>query len=174
MWQLEQREPAAPLFVVHRLDMLTSGVLVFARTAAANQKLAALFKCHDLIRRYDAFVCGRWTETTTIATPVSGKPAITHVRPISVHGRVTRLECQLETGRTHQIRKHLTSRGHPVAGDPAYGGFGAAPRLALHARQLSFHHPLTNRPLNFEAELPNDLRAWLGKLSSVEEPSPAA
>jgi 23S rRNA pseudouridine1911/1915/1917 synthase len=174
LWQLERREPAGPLFVVHRLDMLTSGVLVFARTATANQKLAALFKRHHLLRRYDAFVCGRWTETTTIRNPVGGKPAVTHVRPVSVHGTVTRLECQLETGRTHQIRKHLTSRGHPIAGDPEYGRSATAPRLALHARQLSFRHPLTQRHLNFEAELPDDLESWLRSLSSGEEPSPVS
>lgn len=120
-----------PIFVVHRLDLGTSGVLVLARTDLANRALAERFRVHDVDRRYLAVVLGDLSsETCTVDRPIEGRPARTHfaVRE-RLGGRATLVECRLETGRTHQIRIHAAHLGHPVLGDRRHG----IPRPGRHA-----------------------------------------
>jgi len=188
---LEQRSRKGPLRrlrVVHRLDKETSGLLVFARTVAAEQGLGRQFRAHTVIRRYLAIVPGA-VPAQRIATflvrdradgrrgstavPGLGKEAITHVEVEEKLAGYTLLACRLETGRTHQIRIHLAELGHPICGEKVYnrkpGGAlradaSAAPRLALHAAELGFDHPVTGAPMHWTMPLPADLQAFLERL----------
>lgn len=175
LYLLEQRSvPPHRHFVVHRLDLHTSGVLVFAKTKAANAALSELFKRHELTRQYDVFAHGQLAEARRVDEPVEGKHAVTHLRPLELFEHFSWLEATLETGRTHQIRKHLLGIGHPVLRDPKYGRRARAqswlpPRLALHARRLSFVHPFTGQPLDIEASLPPDLGDWLAQFRGGHE-----
>jgi 23S rRNA pseudouridine1911/1915/1917 synthase len=160
--------PPERLFVVHRLDLHTSGVLVVARTEAANQRLSEVFRVHDLTRAYETWVDGHVGESAfTVATPVGGKPATTHFRVLARLEReghsLTHLEAILETGRTHQIRIHASSIGHAVLADLKYGVRETwhPARLALHAKRLSLAHPITGQPLELTAPTPEDLTTWL-------------
>jgi 23S rRNA pseudouridine1911/1915/1917 synthase len=173
---------------VHRLDRETSGLMVFARTAQAEKHLGHQFRLHTIRRRYLAIVHGA-VEAQTINSrlvrdrgdgrrgstnlPNVGKPAVTHVRPIERIGGYTLIECKLETGRTHQIRIHLSEAGHPVCGDKTYfqpmfkpkrPDKSGAPRLALAAVELGFTHPITGQPMHFETPLPPDLKQFLDRL----------
>lgn len=169
---------------VHRLDRETSGLVVFARSVAAEQALVAQFAAHSVDRVYQAVVWGQ-VDTQTVTTQFvrdrgdglrgstayasEGKLAVTHLRPLEVFGEYSLIECRLETGRTHQIRIHLSELGSPVCGDTAYRSRlgesaiidrSGAPRLALHAHRLAFDHPETGERLSFEAPLPRDLTEW--------------
>ncbi len=180
--------------LVHRLDRGTSGLLVVARTQQAYTSLVEQLQTHAVERVYTALVRGHPEHPHgVIDAPIGrsrrdplrmtvaedGRPARTHFRvdrlveqvvdPIGVAhpARLAVLTCELETGRTHQIRVHLTSVGHPVVGDPLYGGPDRAPRLPrpfLHARRLEFRHPRTGSTVAFEAPLPEDLTAVLTTL----------
>jgi 23S rRNA pseudouridine1911/1915/1917 synthase len=177
-----------PVRAVHRLDRDTSGLMVFARTAAAELALAQQFRKHTTHRRYLAIVQGS-VEAHTISSrlvrdrgdgrrgsttlPNLGKTAVTHVRPLEDLGGYTLVECRLETGRTHQIRIHLSEEGHPVCGEKVYrqGKFArpsadtsGAPRLALHAVELGFVHPTSGEELRWEMPLPPDLDEFLTRL----------
>jgi 23S rRNA pseudouridine1911/1915/1917 synthase len=162
---LERRDgQRTSVFVVHRLDLQTSGVLVYAKTKAMNHALGELFRSHDLIRRYDVFAAGQaCDEAFSVRHSLSGKPAVTHFRRIAQHATFCRLEATLETGRTHQIRRHLLQCGLPVLADVEYSRREPwhPPRLALHAKHLSFSHPIRGAPLVLDAPLPDDLDAWL-------------
>ena len=176
--------------IVHRLDALTSGVMVIARTAAAREGLMRLFATHDLERAYLAIATGvpkqlRVTYDTLHGRhPVHrkrfsskvdrGKRAVTHVERIErLHGAAL-MRCTLETGRTHQIRVHLADAGFAVLGDPVYGGVRKDPRLraaaealgrqALHAAILGFVHPITGVAMRFEREPPAEYQAALAAL----------
>jgi 23S rRNA pseudouridine1911/1915/1917 synthase len=178
------------LRIVHRLDKETSGLLVFARSALAERELGMQFRKHTVIRRYLAVVPGYLSPQTIRSNlvedrgdgrrgstnlPDVGKEAITHV---SVEERLpgyTLLSCRLETGRTHQIRIHLSESGHPVCGDKVYvkrpdGTFfedrSAAPRLALHATELGFTHPASGAELHWSMPLPPDLQKFVERLRS--------
>lgn len=182
------------LRAVHRLDRDTSGVMVFARTDSAERRLIRQFKTHSIERVYRAIVRGR-PPAQTIDTrlvrdrgdglrgslPPDAPPdrvadaerAVTHIRPLENLGDYSLIECRLETGRTHQIRIHLSELGCPVCGDPLYhrgpGGTpladdSGAPRLALHAARLAFTHPRLGERLEFETELPADLQRFLRRL----------
>ena len=177
--------------VVHRLDKDTSGVMVFAKTDAAYRELVKTFSSHNLTRKYDAFVWGvpNW-EGATITGNIArssrnrqkmtmvksgGKPATTEVNVIDVWTRagVSHFKCNLLTGRTHQIRVHLSAHGFPVLCDPTYGhgtsryGSVKNPELLeflkthngqmLHASYLSFAHPVTGKIVTFKAPLPDDM-----------------
>jgi 23S rRNA pseudouridine1911/1915/1917 synthase len=161
--------PEPSVFVVHRIDLETSGLVVFAKTAHANRALSEKFRTHDIERAYLAVVTGTFPEDVSrIARPVGGRPAVTHVAIRERLGTLaTLLECRLETGRTHQIRLHATGLGHPVVGDAKYGlPFRAAPapRMALHATTLGFAHPRSGAPLSFASPLPADLVEWLDRV----------
>ena len=120
------------IFVVHRLDTPTSGVILFARNRETAARLSALFANGEIRKTYIAVVEGTIDCERTVETPIDGKPALTIVRP---RGGGSTVEVDIRSGRTHQIRIHLASIGHPVAGDRRYGG-PAAPRLMLHAWKL--------------------------------------
>lgn len=165
--------------IVHRLDADTSGLLVVARSAEAYPVLVEAMSAHLVERVYAALVDGivsddRGTvdapigraakQRTKMAVSNDGRWARTHydVEERNRRNSVTWLRCQLETGRTHQIRVHLAAIGHPVIGDTVYGprtGSTYIDRVALHAHQLGLHHPVTGEPLQFEAPLPDDMVA---------------
>jgi 23S rRNA pseudouridine1911/1915/1917 synthase len=183
-----RKGPLPRLRVAHRLDKETSGLVVFARTVAAERGLGKQFHAHTVTRRYLAVVSG-FVAPQRIATrlvrdrgdgrrgstrnPDEGKEAITHVDVVERLQGYTVLGCRLETGRTHQIRIHLAELGHPVCGDKVYhlkpDGTGrpdrsGAPRLALHAAELGFRHPVTREERYWSMPLPADLEAFLSRL----------
>ncbi|MDH5670713.1 MAG: RluA family pseudouridine synthase [Myxococcales bacterium] len=181
--------------IVHRLDAGTSGVMVVARSERAHAGLSELFARHDIERCYQAIALGHPEPSFTIRSlhgrhPVDrkrfsgrvqrGKPAVTHVQlQERLHG-ASLLQCRLETGRTHQIRVHLSEHGHALIGDPVYGHKSRDPRLrqaaevlgrqALHAGLLGFAHPVTAEPLRFEVEPPEDFRRALQLLRGDDRP----
>jgi 23S rRNA pseudouridine1911/1915/1917 synthase len=186
-----RKGPLPRLRIVHRLDKETSGLVVFARTVAAERGLGQQFHAHTVIRRYLAVVPG-FVPPQRIATrfvrdrgdgrrgstdqPGAGKEAITHIDVMERLPGYTLLACRLETGRTHQIRIHLAELGHPVCGDKVYhhlpgGGElpdrSGAPRLALHAVELGFMHPATHEEMHWEMPLPPDLETFLARLRAV-------
>jgi 23S rRNA pseudouridine1911/1915/1917 synthase len=161
------RDPrlGGPIHVVHRLDLMTSGLLVLARTPLANRVLSERFRVHDVDREYLAAVGGRPAGLPrTLASPIAGRRAVTHVavEDAAPGDRASLLRARLGTGRTHQIRIHLAGIGHPVLGDRDYGIPTAVdpPRLALHAAVLGFAHPATGVVLRFERPWPDDLARW--------------
>lgn len=176
--------------LVHRLDKDTSGCLVVAKTEPALRALQAAFKEHQVEKIYLALVHGSPGAQGTIRTlfgrhPVhrkrftgkvrEGKPAVTHYRVLEKFEGAALVEITLETGRTHQIRVHLSEAGHPLLGDKLYGGHRKAPpnvasaakalgRQALHAARLAFPHPRTGQRVTFEAPLPEDFLSALRTL----------
>jgi len=166
--------------IVHRLDKETSGLLVVAKTEAAQAALVRQLQARTVKRTYLALARGRVERDGTVEAPIgrhpvqrtkmavvaSGKPAVTHYRVRERFAAHTLLECDLETGRTHQIRVHLASIGHPLEGDPVYAGRGpkAFERQALHAWKLAFVHPSTGAPMAFESPLPPDMARLLEAL----------
>ncbi len=182
-----------PLYAVHRLDRDTSGLIVFARTHEAETALIRIFRKHTIDRAYVAVVHGL-PKAQTIAShlvrdrgdgirgsttirplPADAQHAVTHIKPLKRIGDLSLIECRLETGRTHQIRIHLSELGHMLCGEgtythelgkPARRDPSGAPRQALHAAELGFVHPITGEEMHFRAPLPEDLRRWL--LTKVE------
>jgi 23S rRNA pseudouridine1911/1915/1917 synthase len=169
------------VYLVHRLDLPTSGLLVFARTREANKRLGDAFVRHDVDREYRAVAVGEVTPET-VDRPIHGKRAVTHVGVVEPLAGATLVSARLETGRSHQIRIHLAGLGHPVAGDHQHGGELArtfvprAPRLALHAAVLGFTHPASGERVRFERALPADLASWIARLRkpSVASSDPGA
>jgi 23S rRNA pseudouridine1911/1915/1917 synthase len=168
---LSRRRGVSRIFLVHRIDMPTSGLLVFAKSVLANKELGKRFAVHDIEREYRAVVSGlpaleRWT----IEVPIRGKRAVTHVAVVERFAEAALVSARLETGRTHQIRIHLAGAGNPLLGDGEHGGERTRlfsprpPRLALHAAVLGFVHPATGEALRFEAPLPADLAEWIDRL----------
>lgn len=160
------RRGAGKVMVVHRIDLQTSGLLVFARTDDANRVLSEKFRVHDVGREYLAVVDGVFPASIErIADPIDGREALTFTSVERAYGdERTLIRCRLETGRTHQIRIHCASVGHPVLGDRRYGRRtpNGPPRMALHATRLAVAHPRTGEALDFRSELPADLSDWLG------------
>ncbi len=177
------------LRIVHRLDKETSGLLAFARSALGERELGLQFRKHTVVRRYLAVVPGYLPPQTIRSTLVrdrgdgrrgstrqpdaSGKPAVTHVSVEERLNGYTLLSCRLETGRTHQIRIHLSEAGHKVCGDKVYDRWiksdpepdaSSAPRLALHATELGFVHPATGAALHWAMPLPGDLQKFVAGL----------
>jgi 23S rRNA pseudouridine1911/1915/1917 synthase len=159
---------ARPLFIVHRLDLDTSGLLVVAKTPLANKNLAERFRVHDIRREYLSVVLGALPEACSrIEAPIRGKRAVTNV---SIEERLgdgaTLVRCRLETGRTHQIRLHLAGVSHPVLGDAEHGRKTPfdPPRMALHATVLGFVHPRSGAPIELSSPWPADLTPWLEDL----------
>lgn len=152
--------------VVHRIDLPTSGLLVYAKSDRANRALSDLFRDHLAEREYAAVVLGAWPEDlAVIDEPVGGKPAVTRVSVERRGEGFTAVAVRIETGRTHQIRIHCAGAGHPVLGDRRYGRPSSLDigRLALHARVLGFDHPSTGEPLRFESELPEPMRRFFSR-----------
>ncbi|APR83207.1 Ribosomal large subunit pseudouridine synthase D [Minicystis rosea] len=165
--KLLEEKVGAPIFVVHRIDLETSGLLVLARTADANRILSERFRVHDVERLYLAALRGVLAEDErTVDAPVAGKRAVTHVKVIERFAAATLVQCRLETGRTHQIRLHTRHLGHPVLGDRKHGEPSPVdpPRMALHAAVLGIRQPRTGEALRFESAWPQDLTAWLSGL----------
>jgi 23S rRNA pseudouridine1911/1915/1917 synthase len=160
----------ARVWLVHRIDLHTSGVLVFAKTELANKALGARFAAHDVEREYRAVIAGLLEGDHTIDRPIQGRRAVTHVRALERFVDATMISARLETGRTHQIRIHLAGLGHPLLGDHQHGGEvarrfrPAPPRLALHAALLGFAHPRTGAAMRFESAIPQDLAIWIERL----------
>jgi 23S rRNA pseudouridine1911/1915/1917 synthase len=171
--------------IVHRLDKDTSGLLVVARTLTAQTALVRALQARDVKRLYQAVAIGRFespdgeidapigrhpTQRTRMAVVESGKPAWTSYKVLRQYHQAAWVECQLRTGRTHQIRVHLAHIGHPLVGDPVYAGRRvqpvAFPRQALHAYRLGFAHPLTGQAVHWEAPLPEDFRSLLATLET--------
>ncbi|NSW89969.1 MAG: RluA family pseudouridine synthase [Firmicutes bacterium] len=171
--------------IVHRLDKDTSGILVIAKNNEAHRELSRSLKTHSIKRVYVALVKGIIKENTgRINLPIgrhpvnrkkmsvntkNGREAITYFRVLERFNRATYVELTLETGRTHQIRVHMSYIGHPVIGDEVYGGkdkdYGYVIKgQALHAKLLGFNHPVTGEYMEFEAELPQDFKELLDKL----------
>jgi 23S rRNA pseudouridine1911/1915/1917 synthase len=165
--QLAQRY--GEVYLVHRLDLPTSGLLVFARTRDANKQLGDAFARHDVDRQYRAVAIGAVTKQT-VDRPIQGKRAVTHLDVVEPLAGATLVAVRLETGRTHQIRIHLAGLGTPVAGDHQHGGEASrtftprAPRLALHAAMLGFTHPATGERKRFERDMPAELATWIARL----------
>ncbi|WP_353137630.1 RluA family pseudouridine synthase [Pseudopedobacter sp.] len=188
--------------LVHRIDKDTSGLLVISKNEKSMASLAKQFFDHSIKRKYVALVWGDLPENGTVSgyigrsakdrkvmdlydDPEKGKWSVTHYRVLQRLNYVTLVECELETGRTHQIRAHMRSIGHPLFNDAAYGGdkirkgtvfakykqfiyncFDIMSRQALHAKSLGFIHPTTKKEVYFESELPNDFRQVLEKWES--------
>lgn len=198
----DQRHP----FLVHRIDKNTSGLLVVAKDEVSTRKLAKQFREHTVTRKYNALVWGSFEEDSgTIEGNITrsnhnrkiftvtheedvGKHAITHYKVLKDFNYVSLVECQLETGRTHQIRVHLKYLGHPLFSDEVYGGsrirkgvvfskykqfvencFKIMPRQALHAKTLGFDHPDTGERLHFDSELPADFQEVLDRWEQVSD-----
>jgi 23S rRNA pseudouridine1911/1915/1917 synthase len=184
-----------PLRIVHRLDKETSGLVVFARSVLAERSLGMQFRKHTVVRRYLAVVPG-YLKPQTIRSdlvrdrgdgrrgstnlPDVGKPAVTHVAVEERLPGFTVLSCRLETGRTHQIRIHLSEAGHPVCGDKVYTrkptgeplpDASNAPRLALHATELGFEHPVSGEHLHWTMPLPPDLIRFVERLRGGAGPT---
>ncbi|QTP56491.1 23S rRNA pseudouridine(1911/1915/1917) synthase RluD [Billgrantia sulfidoxydans] len=184
--------------IVHRLDKDTTGLMVVAKTLAAQTALVEQLQARTVSREYDAVCVGVMTSGGTVDAPIgrhpkdrkrqavhaSGKPAVTHYRVVERFRAHTHVRCRLETGRTHQIRVHLAHRRFPLIGDPVYGGrlklpAGAGealktllrefPRQALHARKLAFLHPGSGEPVEFRAALPDDLLLLIDYLRDDHE-----
>lgn len=174
--------------IVHRIDKDTTGVLVVCKNDKTHNELARQLKEHSITRRYRAIVCGNIKEEEgTVDAPLGrhprerkkmaivktgGKRAVTHYRVLERFGSYTYIECQLETGRTHQIRVHMASLGHPLLGDEVYGRTKSpfhTEGQTLHAMTLGFVHPTTGEYMEFTAPLPEYFDRILKKLSCVEE-----
>lgn len=169
--------------IVHRIDRDTSGLIIVAKTDHAHVSLASQLKDHTLARVYETVAIGGFQKDYgTIDAPIArhpihrkkmavdsqnGRAAVTHWSVLARYGGFTHLQCQLETGRTHQIRVHLASIGHPILGDKVYGPDKGHPKLAgqcLHARKLRFLHPRTGEPVEVECPLPDWFEQVLIKL----------
>ncbi len=181
--------------IVHRLDKETSGLLVVAKTIEAQTSLVRQLQHHTVKRDYMALVLGEVefsgavdaaigrhpVQRTKMAVTVKGKPARTHYQPIETFEGCTLLQCSLETGRTHQIRVHMQNIGHPLVGDPVYGGKPKKTqptvgqllirftRQALHAQKLALTHPQSKQIMQWEAPLPDDMHQLLQTLRELSQ-----
>ncbi|MBE6855047.1 MAG: RluA family pseudouridine synthase [Ruminococcus sp.] len=171
--------------IVHRIDMNTSGLLIVAKTDAAHTHLAAQIQAHSFHRAYAAIACGRFGTTEgTIHEPIgrsprdrqkmcviaTGRDAITHYTVEEQYARHALVRCVLETGRTHQIRVHLTRIGHPIYGDDVYGtAVKGVQGQCLHAKEIGFVHPQTEQWLSFDSPLPAEFLEIQRKVASLRD-----
>lgn len=178
--------------IVHRIDKDTSGLLVVAKTDPAHEALSRQFAAHSVERAYTAVVAGQPVpplgriegaiarstanrQKMAIVADGRGKHAVTHYRMLERLREAAVVECRLETGRTHQVRVHMSSIGHPLLGDPVYGRTRTAHRAvlhelgfarqALHARLLGFLHPVTKEKMRFESPMPADIQELISFLA---------
>ena len=191
----QQLEQVARAGIVHRLDKDTTGLLVVARTPQSHTYLANQLQARKIHREYVTIVSGIMTAGGTINQPIgrhrthrtkmavvkNGRPSTTHYRIIKKYKHHTQLQVNLETGRTHQIRVHLTWLHYPIIGDPVYGGkkqlvkemdpnlanyITAFPRQALHARAIQLHHPLSKEMMTWQAPIPEDMAELINTLET--------
>jgi RluA family pseudouridine synthase len=178
-------EQFGKMFIVHRLDKITSGVMVFARDAETHRALNIQFENHDAQKTYHAIVEGnpKWEEKVakhplranvghkhrTMVDDKNGKPSETRFRVIKRYPESALIEAKPMTGRTHQIRVHAYALGHPLLGDVLYGAQGpyVAARPMLHAQSLSFVHPATNERVRFSAPHPPDFEDAIKNIGVV-------
>ena len=172
--------------IVHRIDRDTSGLIISAKNDVAHQRLADQLQDHSLYREYEAICVGNLKEDTgTVNAPIgrhntdrkkmaidykNGREAVTHWKVLGRYPGFTHIQCRLETGRTHQIRVHMASTGHPLLGDIVYGSKKPYPGLAgqcLHARKLSFVHPRSGERITVECQLPDWFTQVLTKLGRM-------
>ena len=189
---IEAEKEFGKLYAVHRIDKDTSGLLVVAKNDKAHLGLAKQFEIHSIQREYQAFVWGALDQEQgriegnigrsganrqkMALVQMGGKPAVTHYKRLAVYGGiVSYVKCVLETGRTHQIRVHMSSIRHPLVGDYTYGKprknapdfVRDLPRQALHAGVLGFVHPTTGKQLVFEVPMPQDMQELKAKLETL-------
>ena len=167
--------------IVHRLDKDTSGLLVVAKTLAAQTDLVRQLQARSVKREYLAVVHGRPSRDGKVEAPIGrhpvnrtrmavtarGRPAATHFQVLERYANAALLRCRLETGRTHQIRVHLGSLGHPLIGDPTYGKRHSSipfPRQALHAERLALVHPVTRKTMSWQVDPPADMQDLIAAL----------
>ena len=184
--------------IVHRLDKNTSGLMVVAKNPKSQKYLVEQFQTHSVEREYSAIVYGNMISGGTVNDPIgrdsrdrikqavraNGKDAVTHYRVINRYASHTHVKASLETGRTHQIRVHLSSIGHPLVGDPLYGGrirfpkkaseeikdaLKAFQRQALHSKKLTLKHPTTGKIMSWEIDLAEDMSMLLEVLNSFDK-----
>ncbi len=172
--------------IVHRIDMNTTGILIACKNDNAHNFISEQLKVHSISRRYYALVHGVIKEDGTVNAPIgrspnnrkkmainerNGKSAVTHYRVLETFRGYTWIECQLETGRTHQIRVHMSSIGHPLVGDDVYGpakpAFSGLQGQTLHAYLLGFVHPTTKEYMEFQTALPAYFEALLEKIRKM-------
>jgi len=173
--------------IVHRIDKDTTGLLIVCKNDKAHNCIAEQLKVHSITRRYQAIVWNNLTEDEgKVDAPIgrhpvdrkkmainykNGKPAVTHYKVLERFGKYTYIECELETGRTHQIRVHMTSIGHPLIGDPVYGPdrqpFKTQGQV-LHAKVFGFIHPTTGKYMEFEVPLPEYFQDILEKMRNTK------
>ena len=183
--------------IVHRLDKNTSGLMVVAKNAKSQKYLVDQLQSHSVVREYSAIVYGHMISGGTVDYPIgrdprdrvkqsvsnNGKESITHYRVMDRFLNHTHVKAILETGRTHQIRVHLAYIGHPLIGDPLYGGHvrfpkKASPELkdalrsfqrhALHSKKLTLIHPVSGKSMTWKVELPNDMKELINCLNSFD------
>lgn len=173
--------------IVHRIDKNTSGLLIVAKNDFAHNGLAEQIKEHSFKREYQTIVYGNVKENGTVNAPIgrskkdrkkmcvtyeNSKDAVTHYEVIQNYGEFTHLKCILETGRTHQIRVHMASIGHPVAGDDVYGPKKIITKLngqCLHAKVIGFVHPRSGKYMEFNSELPEYFKNFLNEIKTKYE-----
>ena len=143
----------------HRLDTPASGLILLSLDRSVNAQLSRDFQARRIERRYQAVVVGRPPDTGVLSGSLDGKPAKTHYTRVATHQALSLLELRLETGRTHQIRRHTAQAGFPIVGDRRYGGSAGRlwDRLALHASSLSLNHPVSGERLQLSCPIPEDL-----------------
>lgn len=185
--KIEKKQSNYPLGVVQRLDKEASGVVVFTRSLIAQRRLQEQFKRHTVNRSYIAYINGRpnFSQKTIRSFLIEdrgdgirgsadceipgSKEAITHVKVIESYNNFTKIQCVLQTGRTHQIRIHLSELGYPIIGEQVYirnyRNPINAPRLMLHAKTLGFTHPIDNSKMEFESAVPEEILDYVSKLS---------
>ena len=167
---LRKQEKNRSICAVHRLDKETSGCLIFARSPEAKAAMVPMFRGKDIMKIYRAVAVGKFSSNwKELRTDIDGYMSTTLVKLLDTNRQASYLELRIETGRTHQIRRHLADKRHPVLGDKKYAGTGSAlsleqPRQMLHAYRLIFPHPATGETVRATAPLPTDFKRCLAQL----------
>ena len=178
VWYFQQKNQPFTFRCINRLDRDTTGLLIIAKHALSGAILSAQMSRREISRTYEALVFGTAAPSGTIDVPIGrkegstiervpdpihGDPAVTHFETLHAGKAFSHVRLKLETGRTHQIRVHMTSIGHPLLGDTLYAPGSVHPisRQALHSAELKFLHPITGEPLHFTSPLPKDMKTLL-------------